>query len=486
MLLITNFLMAQNHDYNWLMGYGGQDPNAPEIGLSMLSFANGKETITSEDKAIMTFYQTCSSISDKTGKLAFYTNGCYIANAQHDSLKRGRISKRKTPYQIIQGALILPYPQKDSLYLVIHEQAGFFKNTHRGKEIDWYGAQKTFYSVVDMAKQEGKGEVIVNQKPFLPDSFYATYGRLTAFKQPDGINWWILIMESMKKRVLRYELTKDGLRYVSTQTLDLDLEDGVGAAVIAPDAKSFAYFVDYGSAYGQYLSVFDLDPCSALLSNLRKIEYKDTISGGGVAISPNSRYLYVALGDRIHQHDLKTNNLFASEKKVAEWDGFIAIVPTDFFKLQLAPNGKIYVGNSSATKYLHVIENPNLQDTLCTVKQHSIALPTYYHECLPYFPNFRQKAIDCTIATKEPDYFKYVAIAPNPTYGQVTLHFNLAIQTDLQLQILDISGNKLQQHYINQETTSFQIDLENYPTGCYFYLLTDKNGNKKSGKIVKM
>jgi hypothetical protein len=246
-ILILSFfhsfsLKGQKHDYNWLVGYVATTPH-PELGLSMLKFnGNNEPIISSEDKGIMDFNQTCAAISDKTGKLAFYSNGCFVANAKHDSLKFGRIGLRQTPYSIIQGALILPYPQKDSLYLVIHQNAGFFPNVFQGKPLDWYGTKQTFYSIVDMSKNNGNGEVITRRNFFLPDSFYAGIGSLVAMKQPDGINWWIYIMESLKNRILLYQLTSEGLSYVSTQTMANYFHDGVGGTVISPDGKKWLCF----------------------------------------------------------------------------------------------------------------------------------------------------------------------------------------------------------------------------------------------------
>src|SRR5690606_29983607 len=101
---------------------------------------------------------------------------------------------------------------------------------------------------------------------------------------------------------------------------------------------------------------------------------------GGVAFSPNSRYLYVSSVEDVYQYDTEAVDIEASMLHIAHWDGFYSPGPpfaTLFDIAQLAPDGKIYIGTGNGTDRLHVINDPDLPGLTCDIQQHAITLPTY-------------------------------------------------------------------------------------------------------------
>ena len=82
LLCISAVLFAQKHDNIWVLGYYGQSPH-PDLGGIFLDFNQASLLIYDVDTG-MDFNFTDASICDAQGKLLFYTNGIYIADATHE------------------------------------------------------------------------------------------------------------------------------------------------------------------------------------------------------------------------------------------------------------------------------------------------------------------------------------------------------------------------------------------------------------------
>ncbi len=177
---------------------------------------------------------------------------------------------------------------------------------------------------------------------------------------------------------------------------DSILSPSLGQNVFSPDGTKFVELSMFSIEEGNFLNIYDFDRCTGLLSNHKQITYLDNASSGGVAISPNSRFLYVSSFVNIYQYDLWAEDIEASKDTVATWDGFIIppVFATTFFLAQLAPDGKIYISANNGVQYLHVINSPNLPGELCDVCQHCVLLPTYNAFSMPNFPNYRLNALE--------------------------------------------------------------------------------------------
>ena len=124
--LIPLNINAQNQGVNnhWIMGYSSV--GGLPFGNPRLDFYSGSPII-SYDSLEMEFRHTHANISDEQGNLLFYTNGVYIANANHDTMFNGS-SINPGPYalnfadgmQITQGVLILKKPGINSFYYLFH------------------------------------------------------------------------------------------------------------------------------------------------------------------------------------------------------------------------------------------------------------------------------------------------------------------------------------------------------------------------------
>jgi hypothetical protein len=165
--------------------------------------------------------------------------------------------------------------------------------------------------------------------------------------------------------------------------------------VFSPDGSKYAIH-DIRFDPFSAIDIYDFDRCDGQLTHLEHFELDDTTGlSGGVAISPDSRYLYVITRLNIYQYDLQASDIQATQTVVASYDGYIAYWFDSAFNAgQLAPDGKIYLASSSSDTVMHVIQSPNQPGLACHVTQHSLALPTLNEKSVPNLPFFRLGPLD--------------------------------------------------------------------------------------------
>ena len=270
-----------------------------------------------------------------------------------------------------------------------------FFHGRKGGGVVW--VTRTWYSEIDMRENNGLGALTLMQ-PLVQDTLRP--GRFTAVRHGNGRDWWILMERNCQKEdgcknnfFYTILLTPNGVE-TSPQPLSQDIVTDVGAgqAVFTPDGTK--YLVSQNDLFDEpyLLDIYDFDRCTGELSNKKQITSLIATrnnGGGGVVVSPNSRFAYLIMSQNIVQYDLWADDIKASEVIVAKYDGFIDIFPTGFLFGQLAPDGKIYICTTNGTRYLHVIHHPNEKGLLCNVEQHGIKLPTFNGFSIPNHPNYR-------------------------------------------------------------------------------------------------
>jgi hypothetical protein len=112
-------------------------------------------------------------------------------------------------------------------------------------------------------------------------------------------------------------------------------------------------------------------------------------TAGGVAVSFNSRYLYVSNNTILYQYDLSSQDILSSQIIIDTYDGFQDPFATTFYQMALAPDGKIYMFCTNSTKSLGVIHNPDSSGLACHFKPHSYKLPTNAGIGAIDLPNYR-------------------------------------------------------------------------------------------------
>jgi len=146
-----NVLYAQRYDNRWLFGYAS-DANEPMFGGSGINFSDGNPSIFEEYRD-MNLEITNGSICDKDGNLLFYTNGIYIANANHEPMENGMglnpgpltSDYSDSGYPIPQGAIAIPRPGSTMEYHLIHEPLD------HSQQLGWH-TPKVFYSLISFTE----------------------------------------------------------------------------------------------------------------------------------------------------------------------------------------------------------------------------------------------------------------------------------------------------------------------------------------------
>lgn len=385
-IIAQNPSLVPRHDNVWLMGYDSYGTST-DWGGTRIDFTTNPPEITREDRQ-MDFNGTNASISDVNGNLLFYTNAYYIANALNDTMPGGKkLNPDPTALQDrnVQGVLILPAPGNDSKYYVIHNMSTFDPTPY-----SFHQVYRCLYSIVDMQGNNGLGEVTQVNRLLLKDTL--CHGKLTACKHANGRDWWILIPKWNSAVYFTFLLTPTGLESHGTQLIGEAPISSLGQAVFSPDGAKYVKHNTVGSK-GGWLDIYDFDRCSGMLSNYQA-KYFDTAGTSGVAISPNSKYLYLSDGDVLYQYDLTAADVISSEVLIGKYDGYLSPLPTFFFLLQLAPDGKLYMNSAATVNTLHVVHDPDLPGAASRFEQHGVQLPTLNNWSMPNFPNYRLGPLD--------------------------------------------------------------------------------------------
>lgn len=385
---------AQKHDYSLLFGYNGgaASPSNPEGCITIMTFGDIAGVNLSDNQTInMNFNDTNVSMSDQNGSLIFYYNGVYIENAQFNKMENGDTLNlwEELGSDMPQGAIAFPYPGDPEKYILLHETEGYIESPLWG-----FQAIALYYSIIDMTTNNGLGKVVQRKTLIISDTL--TYGQLSAVRHANGRDWWVLIGKSHTNQFYTLLIDPSGIHNLGTQSTGPSKKEGFGYSTFSPDGTKYvsSQGIDFGPNW-EYLYIYDFDRCSGTISNGQEIHLVGN-AGSGIAISPNSRYLYCPVEEQIFQFDIKSNDILSSKKVVALYNGHKDPFPTKFDKCFLAPDNKIYIVTSSGSRTLHLINRPDEEGALCDVRQPGIRLPCYNARSFPNYPNYRLGPIDAS------------------------------------------------------------------------------------------
>ena len=396
--------LAQGEANNWFFGSGAG-----------LVFDNLTGTVTATSAAANTINTSegCSSISDVNGNLLFYTDGRNVWDKNHQIMPNGNYSNGAGLLgdpSSTSSALIVPRPGNlDQFYIFTvdephHNNAWAYPNqgpaNAAGNSIGSYsegagftvpGADDGFnnglnYSLVDLSLNGGNGDVDVNEKNVHLITYNPTDSeepkfkcseKITAVEHADGQSYWL--MTQFKNSFYAFRIDASGVNttpVVSTAspliTTNGYRRNAIGYLKSSPDgSKLVAAHNQNGSTLGQTdfnsgsAWLYDFDDSTGIVSN--SLELKSGVSFYGVEFSQDSKVVYLSGGNAIRQYDLQATNISASETIVQNSSGFLGA-------LQLGPDGKIYVCNSTNSQALDVIMSPNTVGSGCNYQSSGQAL----------------------------------------------------------------------------------------------------------------
>ena len=382
-LLIAAFCNGQKQDYVWILGYN-PGTIGPNHSVMDFDFNLAPPLISRRNKSSMDFSFVNASICDEDGNLMLYSNGKYIANSNDELIENGNGMNPGEVNPRVQGIQFLPG---------ITDSINYYFNLSSVYD-NQYGTlvNELYYSEINHTDLFPSGIVVQKNKLLLKDTL--AKGKLISITHANGRDWWIIIPKFISNGYFTFLLSQSGVEGPFFQQIGkvMTERDNSGQAVFSPDgSKYIRYDIDND------LNIFDFDRCSGILSNPIHIpihDLADTLNGGGgVAVSPNSRFVYVSSTMLAYRFDLWASDIAASKKVIAVYDGYQSPFGSTFYLAQLAPDGNIYLSCTNGENVLHIITNPDFEG-LSRFRQHAVQLPTYNAFGLPNLPHYRLGPVD--------------------------------------------------------------------------------------------
>lgn len=488
---------SQGYNHNWLLGYGIRPPTDTNTTFSKarLLFDVNNDTVIGEERK-MAFFETQATISDANGNLIAASNGCWIMNANGDTMLNGSginpglfthdYNYPTTGLVLPHGCIMLPYPGDSSKIVMFHQTGNYAANL---------SSTELYYSVIDKALDGGLGGVITNKKNVIVFSDTLGWG-LAACQHANGRDWWIIAYRDRSNVIYKVLFTPNGVSSITSQTFNFPVPfyGNSGEPTFSPDGTKFAYTYGYLSPFFMEVRVFSFDRCSGDLDSISYVP-KANQAGFGLSFSPNSKYLYYSSFSKVFQLNTDTIDIAASDTLVATYDGYVYPFPnsdTNFWLMYLAANGKIYISPSGGVIDYHVINSPDSAGIACDMQQHSLHLPCYAGWANVYHPNYylgRLQGSPCdtlqwTGADEINNHDFHFRIYPNPiSNNNLSIGYLLPQNKAGVFSIYDVTGKQLFKYSLPQWSNEQSFSLPDLSNGVYSCVITSNN-YRVSKKLV--
>jgi hypothetical protein len=400
LLIIHITLFAQLEGDQWVIGYWG--PSGYDQSIMFMDFRFGKLHIYKHTEFKMGFLESASNICNGTGEPLLWTNGMQIM-VNNGSIIADTIAydgkngywnhfyneTYNVPFGFpdMNGAVILPMPNNPTMYSVLYPLSG----THPTL---FYDAVQFLEAKVNQTS-EGEFELVYKDLPFGPYVEWLNY-TISAVRHGNGRDWWLIYFENNSPNYYASILDPDGVHYDHLGSVDSIVRYGLGQAVFSPKGNYMARLDAISPDDGQIITLYNFDRCTGDLE--RKANFQTPFGlFTGVAFSPSEQYLYADNNNSIWQWDLRSDDIAASQTLVDTFDGFIqpGWFEMDFGPMVNGPDGKIYiVPSAGSSKYMHVIDQPDLPASECRLWQHYTNLHIWNDRTAPNLPNFRLGPLD--------------------------------------------------------------------------------------------
>ena len=487
-------LAAQKYDNVWLMG-GSNTPGITTHGGQILDF--GKQPLQSVyHYRPHNLFTSNASISDSSGNLLFYTNGCVVAGANDEVLPNGDSinpgwAHTRLCEELNRGygggyssVIILPKPNSgDSIWYVFHKPVFYVGDP----PTDGYHDKVLYTEVV---KSGSSGNLYVRNKNIEVINTPLSVGEFIAVKHADGARWWLVTPLRNSNTFLFFRFDSSGVAFSHEQTIG-------NLPPLSKEGYGQMSFNHQGTKMARYFpehpfQLFDFDRLSGFLSNPLSVQVNyDPISfEGGCCFSPNGRFLYLTAVTNMYQFDLETSDISASQVTVETWDGFKDPIGTTFNKCQLGPDCKIYIDGPDL-RYYHVIHQPDLPGLACEAEQRGLVMPTPIGPSLPYFPNYRLGPPDnpgppCTATVSVQGVAGAsgagLKVFPNPASQMVYLDYRIE-GGEARFELWNTLGQVIKSVSLNAADNFGGISTAELPGGMYVYRLMVADKLVQSGSL---
>jgi len=491
-VLNLQVLYAQKQDYIWPLGIDW----GLEEGIQAYRFDfNSSPFEVQEVDQAFEFRGNNGAICDPDGKLLLYTNGCLIADGNHnilfDSLvlNEGEIKTQAIGdtdgYVGSQDLMLFPLDSVDSCFILIHKQ----------RVLSSEGSIEVFLNQSSFCI--GESNVLIDSNLKVEGAPYVLASFLTGITQHNSTNWWIVQPLSNDSLIMILQLDENGLSVDHYDNASVyfhaDEISAAGTAKFSPDGTKYAIYNEHNG-----LSLYDFDRTNGTLTHKQTIRIVEDSSFArffGVEWSPNSRFLYTASSTELHQVDTWEEDLTDGVRLVDVYNGTQDPFNTTFFLMSLGPDCRIYMCPTSSTFSYHVINSPDELGTACDFVQNGIQLPRSSGVAsFPNYPRFRvdeEDKCDPTIVSifgEQVHYTRSLQAYPSPTTGTVTIQLPSQLAKAADIYITSTDGTVLSQQCMDAGESTSTISLTSYPTGMYTISLVpqDKDNIVYSTKVSKI
>lgn len=346
-----NPTLAQKERNNWYFG-----------NLAGITFNTVPPTALTDSK--MVTREGCSSVSDASGNLLFYTEGRNIWNKAHDLMDGG--TNLSGDASSTHSSVVIKQPLSNRYYFLITSDS--YENRANSKGVN--------FSLIDMALNGGLGKVIDKNKKLLPESTE----KLSAVLHANAQDIWFATLKNNTNQLLAYKISAlgfDTIPVISTIPFVQAIE--LGQMKFAPDGSKMA-FVSKNELF-----LVDFNHITGTFSNCRRA-FSSTFNFYGLEFSPDSKLLYVNGSFDIYQ----IANFNFNDQPIGTIGITIGSNTNTTFQMQLGPDSRIYVARDGQS-FLGVIDKPNIKGSGCNFISNSVSLGGKI--CLLGLPVFIQSII---------------------------------------------------------------------------------------------
>ncbi len=450
-LLIPLLIAAQKEANIWYFGENAGLNFSTGTPIPLLNSAMNKD-------------EGCSSISDSSGNLLFYTDGMRVWNKNHQQMPNG--SGLEGHESSTQSALIVKKPGAAAMYHIFTTDAFFYANGLR-------------YSVVDMSLLGGLGNVTTKNTLLHTPSTE----KLTAVKHANGHDIWVIGHGCNSNVFHAYLVTSSGVSApvnsnagaVHTGGGSLGTQNAIGCMKVSPNGAKLALAVFSMSL----VELFDFNTATGIVSST--VSFPQVYSNVyGIEFSPDNSRLYFTSDTTVYQADLSAGSAAAivnSTQAVGNINWGPMGPGTNYLgAMQLGPDGRIY-GTSFFSEYLFVIQNPNAPGIECGFTEQGVWLGGRH--CYGGLPGFVQSyfsSVPQTIEVASANSARPL-IYPNPSIGSVTVKCKtntgrVQVVNAMGILVFEANGD-----------LGNPIVLEKLPAGCYA-LITEAEGRKVVSRFM--
>lgn len=354
----NNVLFSQGEANIWYFGLNAG-----------LNFNGGSPTVLTN--GAMSTAEGCSSISDASGNLLFYTDGLSVWDKTHSVMPHG--TGLLGDFSATQSSVIIKKPGSSSRYYIFTTNDGFkmFTSPRVYKN-------PLCYSEVDMTANGGLGDIVITKKNIV--LFDSTCEKITGVRHCNNTDVWVISHDYGTNAFRTFKVTAAGVNSTPIKSYVGPTID-TGSYAFAGQLKAYTTGKKIAmSCITGIVSLFNFNQSTGVLSN--GIVFNPSKMGGatyGAEFSPDGTKLYATTiysPGLVYQMDLCAGN----DSAIAESPILVATSPnSSLASLQLGPDNKIYAAHwdeniGGVIPYLGIINNPNVLGGGCGFMDNGILL----------------------------------------------------------------------------------------------------------------